>query len=82
MVHWTEEKEIALATSIVNAQHTLQRGQTVYWSRVFRQCQQHVGNTRYNLNACQHKVRELKPRLDKFKVCFDRVRAGDLTYDN
>ncbi|MFS7913855.1 hypothetical protein Hanom_Chr02g00146671 [Helianthus anomalus] len=55
MVHWTVEEEIALVTSIVDAQRTLQRGKTAYWGRVFQQYQQHVGNTRHNLNACQHK---------------------------
>ncbi|MFS7916979.1 hypothetical protein Hanom_Chr03g00183661 [Helianthus anomalus] len=80
MVHWTEEEEIALVTSIVDAQRTLQRGQTAYWGRAFQQCQQHVGNTLHNLNACQHKWHEFKPRLDRLKVCFDRVPAGDLTH--
>ncbi|MFS8018260.1 hypothetical protein Hanom_Chr15g01390001 [Helianthus anomalus] len=42
----------------------------------------HVGNTRHNLNVCQHKWHELKPRLDRFEVCFDRVSADDLTYDD
>ncbi|MFS7990729.1 hypothetical protein Hanom_Chr11g01062331 [Helianthus anomalus] len=81
MVHWTQEKKIALVTSIVDTQHTLQRDQTAYWSRAFQQCQQNVGTRVYNLNACQHKWRELKQRLDRFKVCFDCVPAGDLTYD-
>ncbi|XP_022008076.1 uncharacterized protein LOC110907393 [Helianthus annuus] len=57
MVHWTEEEEITFVTSIVNAQRTLQRGQTAYWDRAFQQYQQHVGNTRHNLNACEHKWR-------------------------
>ncbi|MFS7985640.1 hypothetical protein Hanom_Chr11g01000881 [Helianthus anomalus] len=60
MVHWTEE-EIALVTSMVDAKHTLQRGQIAYWGQTFQQYQQHVGNTRHNLNVCQHKWRELKP---------------------
>ncbi|MFS8001787.1 hypothetical protein Hanom_Chr13g01194471 [Helianthus anomalus] len=67
MVRWTEEEEIALVTSIVNAQRTLQLGQTAYWGRAFQQYQQHAGNTHHNLNACQHKWRELKPRLDRLK---------------
>ncbi|KAJ0940096.1 hypothetical protein HanRHA438_Chr02g0079471 [Helianthus annuus] len=82
MVHWTEEKEIALVTSIVDVQRTLQRGQTAYWGRTFQQYQQHIGNTRNNLNACQHKWRELKPKLDRFKVCFDLDPAVDLTHDD
>ncbi|KAJ0566209.1 hypothetical protein HanIR_Chr06g0271231 [Helianthus annuus] len=80
MVHWTEE-ELALVTSIVDAQRTLHRGQTAYWTRASQEYQQHVGNARHNLNACQHKRRELKPHLDRFKACFDRVPAGYLSYD-
>ncbi|MFS7986069.1 hypothetical protein Hanom_Chr11g01006091 [Helianthus anomalus] len=82
MVHSTEEEEIALVTSIVDAQRTLQRGQIVYCGRAFQQYQQHVGNTRHNLNACPHKWRQLKPKLDRFKVCFDHILAGDLTHDD
>ncbi|MFS7897783.1 hypothetical protein Hanom_Chr00s011970g01748481 [Helianthus anomalus] len=82
MVHWTEEEEIALVTSIVDAQHTLQRGHTTYWGRAFKQYQQHVANTRHNLNACQHKWCELKPKLDRFKTCLYRVPADDLTNDD
>ncbi|KAJ0937799.1 hypothetical protein HanRHA438_Chr03g0146001 [Helianthus annuus] len=82
MVHWTEEEEIALVTSIVDAQRTLQRGQTAYWGQAFQQYQQHVSNTRHNLNACQHKWRELKPKLDWFKVCFNRVPTGDLSHED
>ncbi|MFS7944554.1 hypothetical protein Hanom_Chr06g00513541 [Helianthus anomalus] len=82
MVHWTEEEETVLVTSIVDAQRALQCGQTVYWGRAFQQYQQHVGNTCHDLNACQHKWRELKPKLDRFKVCFNRVPAGNLTHDN
>ncbi|MFS8011280.1 hypothetical protein Hanom_Chr14g01307091 [Helianthus anomalus] len=59
MVNWTEE-EIALVALIVDAQHTLQRGQTAYWGQAF----QHVSNNRNNLNACQHKLHELIPKLD------------------
>ncbi|KAJ0909955.1 hypothetical protein HanRHA438_Chr07g0327091 [Helianthus annuus] len=82
MVNWTEEKELALVISIVDAQRTLRRGQTTYWTRAFQEYQQHVGNTRHNLNACQHKWRELKPHLDRFKAYFDRVPVGDLSYDD
>ncbi|MFS7993319.1 hypothetical protein Hanom_Chr12g01092641 [Helianthus anomalus] len=82
MVHWTEEEELALVTSIVGAQRTLRRGQTAYLTRVFQEYQQHVGNARHNLNTCQHKWRELKLHLDRFKACFDRVPAGDLSYDD
>ncbi|MFS8024856.1 hypothetical protein Hanom_Chr16g01468231 [Helianthus anomalus] len=80
MVNWTEEKEIVLLTSIVDAQCTLQDGQTAYWEKAFQQYQQHVGNNHQNLKACQHKWRELKPKLDRFKICFDRVPAGDLSH--
>ncbi|MFS7954790.1 hypothetical protein Hanom_Chr07g00634711 [Helianthus anomalus] len=83
MVHWTEgEEEIALVTSIVDAQRTLQCSQTTYWGQAFRQYQQHVGNNRHNLNACQHKWRELIPKLDRFKVCFDHVFVGDLSHND
>ncbi|MFS7921083.1 hypothetical protein Hanom_Chr03g00232511 [Helianthus anomalus] len=82
MVHLTEEEDIALVTSIIDAQRTLQRGQTAYWGQAFQQYQQHVGNTRHNLNACQHKWCELKPKLVWFKFCFDRVPAGDLSHDD
>ncbi|MFS7928811.1 hypothetical protein Hanom_Chr04g00325121 [Helianthus anomalus] len=82
MVHWTEEEEIALVTSIVDAQRTLQHGQTVYWGQALQQYQQHVGNNRHNLNACQHKWRKLKPKLDWFKVCFNCVLARDLSHDD
>ncbi|MFS8034109.1 hypothetical protein Hanom_Chr17g01577341 [Helianthus anomalus] len=81
MVHWTGEEEITLVTSIVDAQRTLQRSQTTYWRQAFQQYQ-HVGNARHNLNACQHKWRELKQKLDLFKVCFDRVPTIDLTHDD
>ncbi|MFS7912959.1 hypothetical protein Hanom_Chr02g00136051 [Helianthus anomalus] len=54
----------------------LRRGQTAYWTRAFQEYQQHVGN------ACQHKWRELKPHLDQFKACFDRVPVGDLSYED
>ncbi|KAJ0870245.1 hypothetical protein HanRHA438_Chr11g0498201 [Helianthus annuus] len=60
----------------------LRRGQTAYWTRAFQEYQQHVGNARHNLNAFQHKWRELKPHLDRFKACFDRVPADDLSYDD
>ncbi|MFS7922962.1 hypothetical protein Hanom_Chr03g00255221 [Helianthus anomalus] len=54
--------------------------QTTYWGQAFQQYQQHVGNARHNLNTCQHKWRELKPKLDRFKFCFDRVPVGDLSH--
>ncbi|MFS7972966.1 hypothetical protein Hanom_Chr09g00851041 [Helianthus anomalus] len=82
MVHWTTEEEIALMISIVDAQRTLQRGQTVYWRRAFQQYQQHVGKARHNSNVCQHKWRELKTKLDWFKVCFERVPASDFTHND
>ncbi|MFS7906842.1 hypothetical protein Hanom_Chr01g00063971 [Helianthus anomalus] len=82
MVHLIEEEEIALLTSIVDAQRTLQRSQTAYWGRAFQQYHRHVGNASHNLNACQHKWGDLKPKLDRFKVCFDRVPRGDLTHDD
>ncbi|MFS7937267.1 hypothetical protein Hanom_Chr05g00425601 [Helianthus anomalus] len=41
-----------------------------------------LGNARHNLNVCQHKWRELKPKLDRFNVCFDRVPTGDLSHDD
>ncbi|MFS8008898.1 hypothetical protein Hanom_Chr14g01278311 [Helianthus anomalus] len=69
-------------TCDIDAQRTLQRGQTAYWGRAFQRYQQHVGNTRHNLNVCQHKWRELKPKLNRFKVCFNRVPAGDLIHDD
>ncbi|MFS8019395.1 hypothetical protein Hanom_Chr15g01403301 [Helianthus anomalus] len=75
-----KEEEIALVTLIVDAQRTLLRGQTTYWGQAFQQYQQHVGNNRHNLNVCQHKWRELKPKLDRFKICFDRVLTGDLSH--
>ncbi|MFS7945214.1 hypothetical protein Hanom_Chr06g00521541 [Helianthus anomalus] len=34
------------------------------------------------LNVCQHKWRELKSKLDQFKICLDRVPVGDLTHDD
>ncbi|MFS7988328.1 hypothetical protein Hanom_Chr11g01033471 [Helianthus anomalus] len=68
MVNLTEEEEeITLVTSIVDAQHTLQRGQTAYWGQAFQQYQQHVGNNRHTLNVCQHIWRELRPKLDRLK---------------
>ncbi|MFS7954662.1 hypothetical protein Hanom_Chr07g00633171 [Helianthus anomalus] len=82
MVHWTEEKKIALVTSIVDAQRRLKRGQTTYWGQALQQYEQHVGNARHNLNVCQRKWRELNPKPDRFKVCFDRVPVGDLSHDD
>ncbi|MFS7994595.1 hypothetical protein Hanom_Chr12g01107881 [Helianthus anomalus] len=61
MVHWTEQEEIALVTSIVDAERTLQCGQAANWGQAFQQYQQHVGNARHNLNASEHKWHELKP---------------------
>ncbi|MFS7997217.1 hypothetical protein Hanom_Chr12g01139081 [Helianthus anomalus] len=58
----------------------LQRGQTAYRGQAFQEYQQHIGNNR--LNACQHKWRELTPKLGRFKVCFDRVPTGDLSHDD
>ncbi|MFS8008025.1 hypothetical protein Hanom_Chr14g01267851 [Helianthus anomalus] len=82
-MNWTkEEEEIALVTSIVDAQCTLQHGQTVFRGKAFQQYQQHVGNNRPNLNACQHKWRELRPKLDRFKIIFYRISAGDLSHDD
>ncbi|MFS8015792.1 hypothetical protein Hanom_Chr15g01360861 [Helianthus anomalus] len=82
MVHCTEEEELVLVTSIVDAQRTLRRGQTAYWTRAFQDYQQHVENLRHNLNVGQHKWQELKPHMDRFKACFDRVSAGDLSHDD
>ncbi|MFS7973943.1 hypothetical protein Hanom_Chr09g00862631 [Helianthus anomalus] len=81
MVNWTEE-EIALVTSIVDAQRTLQHGLTAYWGQAFQQYQQHVGNNHNNLNACQHKWHELRLKQDRFNICFDRVPARNLSHDN
>ncbi|MFS7911246.1 hypothetical protein Hanom_Chr02g00115861 [Helianthus anomalus] len=53
MVHWTEEEEIELVTSIVDAQRSLRRGQTAYWTQAFQQYQ-HVENACHNLKVCQH----------------------------
>ncbi|MFS8021343.1 hypothetical protein Hanom_Chr16g01426301 [Helianthus anomalus] len=82
MVYWTLEEEIALVTSIVDAQGMLERCQIAYLGRAIQQYQQQVGNARHNLNTCQYKWRVLKPKADRFKVCFDRVPAGDLTHDD
>ncbi|MFS7995200.1 hypothetical protein Hanom_Chr12g01115251 [Helianthus anomalus] len=81
MVNWTDEDELALVTSIVDAQRMLRRGQTAYWTRAFQEYQ-HVGNVRHRLNVCQHQWREQKPHLDRFKACFDNVPVGDLCNDD
>ncbi|MFS7910275.1 hypothetical protein Hanom_Chr02g00104381 [Helianthus anomalus] len=82
MVNWTEEEELALVTAIVDAKRNLQRGQTAYWGQAFQHYQQHVDNARHNLNACQHKWRDLKPKLDRFKRYYNRVPAAGLSHDD
>ncbi|MFS7951492.1 hypothetical protein Hanom_Chr07g00595811 [Helianthus anomalus] len=41
-----------------------------------------VANNRHNLNKCQHKWREIRPKLDRFKICFGRVLTGHLSHDD
>ncbi|MFS7995746.1 hypothetical protein Hanom_Chr12g01121601 [Helianthus anomalus] len=50
-----------------------QPSETRYWPEVFASYRHNVGNDRHNLNACQHKWRELRPKLDRFKAYYDSV---------
>ncbi|XP_035834138.1 ATP-dependent DNA helicase SRS2-like protein At4g25120 [Helianthus annuus] len=40
-----------------------------------------VGNDWHNLNACQHKWRELRPKLDRFKAYYNSVSGGDISHE-
>ncbi|KAJ0826463.1 hypothetical protein HanRHA438_Chr17g0814571 [Helianthus annuus] len=66
MASWTHEEELALVTSVVDAMKGRQPGQTRYWPEAFATYQHNVRHDRHNLNACQHKWRELRPKLDRF----------------
>ncbi|KAJ0587731.1 hypothetical protein HanIR_Chr04g0166531 [Helianthus annuus] len=82
MTSWTHEEELALVTSIVDAMKGRPPGQTKYWSEAFATYRHNVGNDRHNLNACQHKWRELRPKLDRFKAYYEAVPSGDLSHED
>ena len=58
-----------------------QPGETRYWPEAFASYRHNVGNDRHNLNACQHKWHELRPKLDRFKTYYDSVPCGDISHE-
>ncbi|MFS8030017.1 hypothetical protein Hanom_Chr17g01529161 [Helianthus anomalus] len=58
-----------------------QPGQTRYWPEAFTTYKHNVRHDRHNLNTCQHKWRELRPKLDRFKAYYETVPSGDLSHD-
>ncbi|MFS7970687.1 hypothetical protein Hanom_Chr09g00823871 [Helianthus anomalus] len=80
MASWTREEELALVTSVVDAMKGRPPGQTKYWPEAFATYRHNVGNDRHNLNACQHKWRELRPKLDRFKAYYEVVPSGELSH--
>ncbi|MFS8031302.1 hypothetical protein Hanom_Chr17g01544261 [Helianthus anomalus] len=80
MASWTREEEMALVTSIVDAMKGRPPGQTKYWAEAFAAYRHNVGNDRHNLNACQHKWRGLRPKLERFKAYYEAVPGGELSH--
>ncbi|MFS7908959.1 hypothetical protein Hanom_Chr01g00089221 [Helianthus anomalus] len=82
MASWTHEEELALVTSVVDAMKGRQPGQTRYWLEAFASYRHNIGHGRHNLNVCQHKWRELRPKLDRFKGYYEAVPSGDLSHED
>ncbi|MFS7930413.1 hypothetical protein Hanom_Chr04g00344041 [Helianthus anomalus] len=75
MASWTHEEELALVTSVVYAMKGRQPGETRYWPEAF-------ASYRHNLNVCQHKWNELRPKLDRFKAYYNSVPGGDISHED
>ncbi|KAM0063739.1 hypothetical protein Hdeb2414_s0003g00094481 [Helianthus debilis subsp. tardiflorus] len=82
MASWTHEEELALVTSVVDVMKGRQPGETRYWPEAFASYRHNMRNDRHNLNACQHKWRELRPKLDRFKAYYDSVPGGDISHED
>ncbi|MFS7943211.1 hypothetical protein Hanom_Chr06g00497581 [Helianthus anomalus] len=82
MASWTRQEEMALVTSVIDVMKRRPPGQTKYWAEAFAAYRQNVGNDRHNLNACQHKWRELRPKLERFKAYHDAVPGGELSHED
>ncbi|MFS8028809.1 hypothetical protein Hanom_Chr16g01514821 [Helianthus anomalus] len=82
MASWTHEEEMTLVTSVVDAMKGRPPGQTKYWVEAFAAYRHNVGNDRHNLNACKHKWRELRPKLDRFKAYYEAVPSGELSHED
>ena len=82
MASWTHHEELALVTSVVDAMKGRPPGQTKYWPEAFAAYRLNVGNDRHNMNACQHKWRELRPKLDRFKAYYEAVPGGELSHED
>ncbi|MFS7893717.1 hypothetical protein Hanom_Chr00s001105g01673911 [Helianthus anomalus] len=82
MASWTHEEELTLVTSVVDAMKGRQPGQTRYWPEAFASYRHNVEHDRHNLNACQHKWRELRPKLDRFKAYYESVPSGELSHED
>ncbi|MFS7904317.1 hypothetical protein Hanom_Chr01g00034661 [Helianthus anomalus] len=53
-----------------------------YWPEAFASYRHNVGNDWHNLNACQHKWHELRPKLDRFKTYYDSVPCNDISHED
>ncbi|KAJ0870701.1 hypothetical protein HanRHA438_Chr11g0503371 [Helianthus annuus] len=82
MASWTHHEELALVTNVVDAMKGRPPGQTKYWPEAFAAYRLNVGNDRHNMNACQHKWRELRPKLDRFKAYYEAVPGGELSHED
>ncbi|MFS8011159.1 hypothetical protein Hanom_Chr14g01305621 [Helianthus anomalus] len=82
MASWTHKEELALVTSVVDAMKGRQSGETSYWSTTFSSYRHNVGNDRHNLNVCQHKWRELRPKLNRFKAYYEAVPSGEISHED
>ncbi|MFS8026363.1 hypothetical protein Hanom_Chr16g01485881 [Helianthus anomalus] len=76
MASWTHEEEL------VDAMKGRQPGQPRYWPEAFTSYRHNVGHDQHNLNACQHKWRELLPKLDRFKAYYEVVPSGELSHED
>ena len=59
-----------------------QPGQTRYWPEAFATYKHNVRHDSHNLNACQHKWRELRPKLERFKAYYEAVPSGELSHED
>ncbi|MFS8026218.1 hypothetical protein Hanom_Chr16g01484271 [Helianthus anomalus] len=82
MAFWTHEEELALVMHVVDAMKGRQPGETRYWPAAFPSYRHNVGNDRHNLNACQHKWRELRPKLDRFKAYYEVVPSIEISHED
>ncbi|MFS7984613.1 hypothetical protein Hanom_Chr11g00988531 [Helianthus anomalus] len=53
-----------------------------YWPEAFATYRHNIGHDRHNLNACQHKWRELWPKLDHFKAYYEAVSSCELSHED